>query len=114
MKDKCSKYEGLFTFSDEESLKQHISECEDCKKEYEVQQKVSSLIDEVKFYYYSKRKRNNRLKVACMAMFLMFSFLSLGMVATNDDIMDTLKYGDSLSAEDLGFPVDSYGLLMVD
>ena len=30
------------------------------------------------------------------------------------DLMDTLKYGDALSAEDLGFPVDSDGLLMVD
>ena len=32
----------------------------------------------------------------------------------DEDLYDTLKYGDTLSAEDLGFPVDSYGLLMVD
>ena len=30
------------------------------------------------------------------------------------DFVDTLMYGEALSAEDLGFPVDSYGLLMVD
>ena len=44
----------------------------------------------------------------------MFSSLSLGLVVNDDDFMDTLKYGETLSAEDLGFPVDSYGLLMVD
>ena len=32
----------------------------------------------------------------------------------DEEFADTLMYGDSLSAEDLGFPVDSYGLLMVD
>ena len=31
-----------------------------------------------------------------------------------DDMLDTLRYGDTLSAEDLGFPVDSYGLIAVD
>ena len=31
-----------------------------------------------------------------------------------DVMMDTLQYGETLSAEDLGFPVDSYGLIAVD
>ena len=47
-------------------------------------------------------------------LLLLFSTLTYGFVVTNDDLMDSLKYGESLSAEDLGFPVDSYGLLMVD
>ena len=33
---------------------------------------------------------------------------------TDDDLLDTLKYGETLSAEDYGFPVDSDELLMVD
>ena len=116
MNKKCSKYEELFVSSSPEELEKHILECEDCRAEHEAQQKVSSLLDEVKMYYYSKRKKRiARLRAACAVMFMVFSLASLGGFAlTNDDIMDTLKYGDTLSAEDLGFPVDSYGLLMVD
>ena len=40
--------------------------------------------------------------------------MSFGIAVTNDDLMDTLRYGETWSAEDFGFPVDSYGLLMVD
>ena len=54
MNEKCNKIEGLFTFSNEEEILNHIQECEECKKEYENQKKVSDLISEVKFYYYSK------------------------------------------------------------
>ncbi len=116
MNKKCSKYEELFVSSSTEELEKHILECEDCRAEHEAQQKVSSLLDEVKMYYYSKRKKRiARLRAACAVMFMVFSLASVGGFAlTNDDIMDTLKYGDTLSAEDLGFPVDSDGLLMVD
>ena len=57
MNDKCSKYEGLFIFSDDETLKKHLLECEDCRREQEKMDKVSGLIDEVKFHYYSKSKK---------------------------------------------------------
>ena len=117
MENKCSKYEELFiSTSSEEELEKHIQECEECKTEHESQQKVSSLLDEVKMYYYAKRRKNiARLRAACAIAFLVFSLVSVGGFAlTDDDLMDTLKYGDTLSAEDLGFPVDSYGLLMVD
>ena len=116
MDNKCTKYESLFVFSDEETLQKHIEECEDCKSEDKLMKAVSSLLDEVKFYYRAERKKKiNRLRAACAIVFLLFSSFSIGgMVLTNDDILDTLKYGDTLSAEDLGFPVDSYGLLMVD
>jgi len=116
MNEKCSKYEELFVSSSSEELENHIQECEDCKAEYEAQQKVSSLLDEVKMYYYAKRKKRiANLRAACAVMFMVFSLASVGGFAlTNDDLMDTLKYGDTLSAEDLGFPVDADGLLMVD
>ena len=48
MKDKCTKYEALFTFANEETLRQHIETCEDCRKEQEKMDKVSELIGEVK------------------------------------------------------------------
>ena len=116
MNEKCSKYDELFISSSPEELEKHILECEDCRAEYETQQKVSSLLDEVKMYYYAKRKKRiARLRAACAVMFMVFSLASVGGFAlTNDDLMDTLKYGDTLSAEDLGFPVDADGLLMVD
>lgn len=114
MDNKCSKYESLFVFSDEDVLNQHIMECADCQKEHETMQKVSDLIGEVKFYYKKKQKKALSFKVACAMSLVLFSSLSFGVIASNDDFVDTLRYGDTLSAEDLGFPVDSYGLLMVD
>ena len=116
MDKKCLKYEGLFTFSDETALNAHISECEDCKKENENMQKVSDLLSEVKMYYYTKRKlKRAKLRALCAVMvFALFTSLSLGLVLTNEDLTDTIKYGQTLTAEDFGFPVDSYGLLMVD
>ena len=116
MNEKCSKFEELFVSSSEEELKKHIQECEYCREEYEKQQQVSSLLDEVKMYYYAKKKqRIVRLRAVAAVMFLVFSIISVtGWALNDDDLMDTLKYGDTLSAEDLGFPVDSDGLLMVD
>ena len=78
-------------------------------------QKVSDLLGEVKFYYRNKTKRKLvKLRAVCAVMLILFSSLSFSFVVNNEDLMDTLKYGEVLSAEDLGFPVDSYGLLMVD
>lgn len=117
MDNKCSQYEKLFIFSDEETLKRHLAECEDCNKEQEKMERVSELLGEVKFYYRLKAKRKSkmrRLQAACALFVLLFTSLTFGYVANDADLMDTLRYGDTLSAEELGFPVDSYGLLMVD
>lgn len=114
MDKKCSKYEGLFIFSDEAELKKHVGECEECKAEDEKMKKVSNLIDEVKFYYRRKARKVLQIKAAC-AIFLLVCFsMTCGILTMDTDLSDALMYGDTLSAEDLGFPVDSYGLLMVD
>ena len=42
MKDKCTKYEALFTFADEKTLRQHIETCEDCRREQESPQEQPS------------------------------------------------------------------------
>ena len=116
MDNKCSKYEGLFVFSDEETFKKHLEECDVCRKEHEKMQKVSDLLGEVKFYYKSKRRKVMKLKAVCAAAMIMFFSATFGVVTTDGggDFADALMYGDALSAEDLGFPVDSYGLIMVD
>lgn len=113
MKDKCSKYEALFTFGDEEQLKAHIAECEDCRIEDETMQKVSALIQEVKPHYSKKRDFMLRMKVACVFIAIIVGGMT-SVIGSNPDMMDTLKYGTTLSAEDLGLPVDSYGLIMVE
>lgn len=114
MKDKCRQYEALFTFQDEETLKKHIETCEDCKKEQKVMDKVSELLKEVKPYYIKKRKDSARLKIACAMLTIILSTAVMGVVNFNTDISDIIKYGNTLSAEDLGLPVDAYGLLMVE
>ncbi len=114
MKEKCTKYEALFTFRTEEELMQHIEECEDCKLEHEKMQKVSKLLQEVKPYYKEKRKNFAKVKVACALFMLMISSTTLGVINLNHDVSDTLKYGTTLSAEDLGLPVDSYGLIYIE
>lgn len=114
MKDKCSKYEALFTFAGKEELEKHLAECEDCRKEQETMDKVSALIQEVRPVYIKKRKSVAKLKIACAAFAILLSGTTLGIINLNQDISDTLRYGQTLSLEDYGFPVDSYGLIMVD
>ena len=114
MTEKCTKYEALFTFADEKTFFEHIENCPDCKAEHEKMQQVSSLIQEAKPYFKEKKRTFAKIRVAC-AIFVMFmSATTLGVVNLNTDISDTIKYGNVLSAEDLGLPVDSYGLVMVD
>lgn len=114
MINRCNKYEALFTFGNEETLKQHIETCKDCKKEQEIMDKVSDLIKEVKPYYVNKRRNFVKLKAACAIFSILLSGTTLGILNFNSDISDIIKYGNTLSAEDFGFPVDSYGLLMVE
>lgn len=114
MKNKCTKYEALFTFRSDEELQQHILECEDCRLEHERMQKVSNLLKEVRPYYRERRKNLAKVKIACALFMLMISGTTLGVINLNTDVSDTLKYGTTLSSEDLGLPVDSYGLISVE
>jgi len=112
--DKCRKYEALFTFGTDEQLQEHVHNCEDCQKEQQKMDKVSELLKEVKPYYISKRKNIAKLKAACAIFMILLSGTVLGVINLNTDISDTIKYGNALSAEDLGLPVDAYGLIMVE
>lgn len=114
MKEKCTKYEALFTFRSEEELNEHLKTCEDCRAEHEKMLRVSELIQEAKPYYREKRRNFAKVKVACALFMLMVSGTTLGVINFNPDISDTLKYGTTLSAEDLGLPVDSYGLIYIE
>jgi hypothetical protein len=97
MKKKCSKYEALFVFGNEAALKEHLETCADCRAEQEMMDKVSALIKEARF------KPASKLKAACILAAILIAGISFN-----------LPGNQTLSAEDLGFPVDSYGLIMVD
>ena len=114
MDDKCKKYEGLFMFSDEKTLLEHIEQCPDCKAEHEKMLKVSELLQEVKPYFIAKRKRFNQMKIACAISFIMLTGSVMGVMNFNSDVSETLRYGTVLEAEDYGFPVDDYGFLLIE
>ena len=96
MKEKCSKYEALFTFRSEDELLEHVQNCEDCRIEHEKMQKISDLIQEVKPYYKKKRKNFAKLKAACALFLVTVCAATLGVINFNTDISDTLKYGSAL------------------
>ena len=118
MKEKCTKYESLFTFRDEKELEEHIKTCPDCQAEQEKMDKVSSLLQEVKPYYIQKRKDSfSRMKVACVLGLGLFVGVLLGHFAQY--VMPTTTYGTSSSDttssfNEYGMPVDSYGLITVN
>ncbi len=114
MKDKCQKYEGLFIFSDEATLKAHLEECPDCRAEHEKMLKISELLQEVRPHFVARRKRSARMKVACAISFIFLSGTVLGLANFNPDISETIRFGGVLEAEDYGFPVDDYGFLLVE
>ncbi len=114
MNEKCSKYESLFVFRSEEELNEHINTCEDCRLEHEKMLRVSELIQEAKPYFKEQKRNWAKVKVACALFLLMASGTTLGVINLNTDVSDTLKYGTTLTYEDLGLPVDSYGLISLE
>ena len=112
MTDKCNKFEALFTFSDDATLMEHIAHCEDCRAKYEKMNKVSELISEVKPHY--KKDKTKAIKVACVLFAVLVGGTTLELADMQYNIVDTVKYGQQFTAEDLGFQTDDYGLIMVD
>lgn len=114
MEKKCTKYEGLITFGDEKQLAEHLLICPECRAEHEKMQKVSELIAEVAPSIRNERRKKAYLKMACASFAFVILVSTLGVINLNTDIHDTIMYGQTMSVEDYGLPVDSYGLIMVD
>lgn len=112
MTEKCNKFESLFTFSDEQTLLEHIAHCEVCRAEYEKMNKVSDLIKEVKPHY--KKDKIKLVKVACIMFGLLIGGTTFEIANSNYNLVDSIKYGQQFTAEDLGFQTDEYGFIMVD
>ena len=114
MENKCQKFEGLFVFSDEETLQEHIKECPECAAEAKKMQRISEILQEVRPYFIKKRKHYATLKIACAITFIILSGTVLGITNFNQDVNDMIRYGTVLEASDLGLPVDDYGFLLVE
>ncbi len=114
MNEKCNKYEILTNFGSEEELLAHLEECEICQKEHKKINAVTQLIQEAKPYYIKQKQKIKRVKIACVMLFTLFTGISAGILDYNYNIIDTLSYSDGITLEDMGFPTDDYGFLMVD
>lgn len=112
MTKKCNKFESLFIFSDEKTLMEHIAKCEDCRAEYEQMNKVTALIKEVRPHY--KKNRFQAVRAACILFAFVIGGVSLHLADMNYGLIDTVRYGNQFTAEELGFQTDDYGLIMVD
>lgn len=117
MENKCNKFEELFVSDDTEALIKHIESCPDCKKEYENMQKVSGLIKEVSFAY--KRRKMTKKNVLSMAaaFFMVFlAFFAIQLSTPKSFVNETIASisEEEFTYEQMGLPVDEYGLIMVD
>ena len=112
MNDKCNKFESLFIFSNEKTLKEHVLACPECRKEYEKMNRVSDLIKEVKPE--SKKPANVGVKSAWAWFLCVIGGVSIQMLDLQYGFLDTIKYGSPLTIEELGLPTDDYGLIQVD
>ena len=104
----------MFTFGTEEDFQNHLAECEDCRREHERMQRVSELIAEVKPQFTQRKDKYRHFKVACVFFMVMLGGVSFENFDRQYGIVETVIYGEQLTPEDLGFPTDSYGLIMVD
>ncbi len=111
---KCDKYEAYFLFANDADFKKHLSECEDCQSENEKYKKISALVKEAKPAYERNQRQKLMTKVACISAMMMFT-LSFGLLdQINYDKYETAAYSEDTILDEMGMPIDNYGLLMVD
>lgn len=82
---------------------------------------ISNLIKEAKPLYFARKRRNRRIKTALAAVaficlfgrFMPVKYDSAGYVWDPDTMQAIAQVEDGSVIEDMGLPVDEYGLLMV-
>ncbi len=110
----CNGYEAMFTFLSEEDFQKHLRECESCSKEHEKMQKISALIQEAKPYIKEKQKQSKIVKSVAACFVIAFATLSIPIYMAGVNVYDNLVAQNALTAQELGLPVDEYGLLYVE
>ncbi len=117
---KCGRYEELFIKEDETELLEHIKTCSECAAEYENMQKVSSLVKEVSFTFKKdlrkKRAKTKILSIAAVFFTACLAFFTIQFTNPDSYVNSTIAYitGRDFTYEQMGLPVDDYGLIMVD
>ena len=113
-KKTCNGYEAMYTFLSEEAFNEHLKVCEECAKEHARMQRVSELIQEAKPYIKEQQKKRTILKSVAAVFIVAFATLSIPLCMTGVNVYDDLVAQNTLTAQELGFPVDEYGFLYVE
>ncbi len=104
---KCKGFKDQFINLNENELLEHIQMCENCKKEYLEMKKLSKLLQTVKQHYIKKQNVIKTFKTAAIITLTLFT----GFIAT---YINNTNNQNVLSFDDLGFPTDEYGFILVD
>ena len=100
MDKKCSKYEGLFIFSDEETLKKHIEECPECRAEHEKMQKVSELIEK----YQNTEDENKKMAKEFFSSLPKGTEIELNSNEDNPLTIEAIKFARKYKGHNYGDP----------
>lgn len=113
--EKCNKFQQYFIFSNNDDFQKHLEECPDCKAQNDEFERISDLVKEVKFVYKQKRKNKLITKVACVSALMMFTF-SFALFNNVGYFTENVysEYSQDTIIDEMGMPIDSYGLIMVD
>ncbi len=106
-KKKCKGFKEQFINLSEEELLTHIQNCESCRQEYFEMKKLSNLLKTAKPHYLKKKNFILTFKTAAIITITLFT----GFMAT---YLSSTYSQNTLSLDDLGFPTDEYGFILVD
>lgn len=114
---KCNGYESMFVFLNEEDFQKHLQTCEECQKEHERMQKISNLVKEAKPCFKEKKQKKTMLKAICAVFTVATLSLSYPIYTIGTDMYEKAaeqSEENSLTAEEIGLPVDEYGFVYID
>lgn len=113
MTEKCTKYEAYSMFASEKDFFDHLQGCEDCKKEFERELRLSALIQDSAPTYRElcRQKSTKKLmsKIACVLV--LFTSFGVGFEVKQYQRFDNFVKANteiSVISQD-GLPVDDYG-----
>lgn len=115
MTEKCTKYEAYSMFASEKDFFDHLQECDDCKKEFEKELRLSALIQDSAPTYRAMVEKNNTKKLMCKIACVLVLFTFFG-VFTGFEVKQHQRFDNfvkantetSVISQD-GLPVDDYG-----
>ena len=113
-KKTCNGYEAMFTFLNDEDFQKHLEVCKECANEHAKMQRISELIQDAKPYIKEKQQKKRILKTAAAFFVIAFATLSFPAYMAGVNVYDNLVAQNSMTAQELGLPVDEYGFLYVE